>query len=824
MATKINESVWGTVPATGAAIRVAPNTLGTCYNNGAFDPDNIGAMDKTIIPWGVPYCGLGGMSYLKKLRMPIPIEGTDNKKAGTLTTFDIEEFVGTNNPIVLMSTNNINSASNQNWFSHRMSGAVNSSSTAFTSNAAFDRDTSIPAGGTSQLMWTWKPIVYLDYQKVMVQVNAFILWDKVAGGRIRATNLSNYPASGKTWDDYELLGFQYEIYYKNGNSWTTSGYYTAIPVNEKDTSKFVLDRYFGQEVRPQKWTPYTYCAQIKTVFYGDSGSYTIASTAITTEADSESLYNKTNWTPEFQSYGNYINGSQTFDNISYSMQKKCGFMQGGVWFEIVKGSEMPGSDYYSQNIQMGVYYKIKDYEPGTSKAAAWAKIIAHEMAFLGLPFQIKISGDAGTPATTASIADDDVFLPIFDMVHMVTTGLYTTELAEKQLQPNYTWENIFDSTIPNWDSSYNPPKPSGGGDDDDFGDLTNSRPTRYGTSGTKKYVCSASTINSLQSFLNVSYTPDNVNFIADFKGTNPADYIVSIQRYPFPLPHLSSTASILIGGVDTALTANPLESELYQAQRIFDFGSIAIPEYYGDFRDYESKITLFLPFIGSVELDPRLFIGHLLSIDYIIDYDTGSIAAEIQRDGLTIETKTAHISITIPFFAADMGAYQNALAQTEFAIEQSKIKQISGIASTAISAGGAIAGAGAGLSDIGGASVAGGLIGGTASMVSGLVQMQSLEYQLDHTAPAIGTLSVAAPANAFYMDDRARVLIIRPKMLSDYSAEDYSHTVGNACAIPGKLGSFSGYTVAAAADLSGIPATAAEKAMIRKQLQAGVYV
>jgi hypothetical protein len=30
------------------------------------------------------------------------------------------------------------------------------------------------------------------------------------------------------------------------------------------------------------------------------------------------------------------------------------------------------------------------------------------------------------------------------------------------LLPNYTWGNIFDSTIPNWDSSYNPPKPGPG--------------------------------------------------------------------------------------------------------------------------------------------------------------------------------------------------------------------------------------------------------------------------------------------------------------------------------------------------------------------------
>ena len=174
-----------------------------------------------------------------------------------------------------------------------------------------------------------------------------------------------------------------------------------MPINEKETSKFVLDRYFGQQIRPQKWSPYTYRGAIKTTFYGDTGSYQIDSNAITTEANSESLYDKTNWTPEFQSYGNYINGSQTFDDVSYSMTKKCGFVSGGTWFEIVKGSELPGSVYYSANVQMGVYYKIKDYEPGTSKAAAWAKIIAHEIAFLGLPFQIKISGDSGTPATTA---------------------------------------------------------------------------------------------------------------------------------------------------------------------------------------------------------------------------------------------------------------------------------------------------------------------------------------------------------------------------------------------------------------------------------------
>lgn len=465
MATKIDESVWGTVPETGAAIRVAPNSLGTCYNNGTFNPDNISAMDKSIVPWGVPYCGIGGMSYLKKLRMPIPVQGGATK-AGTLTTFEIEEFVETNNPITLMLTASLNDASRANFLSHRLSGGVNSGAKAFTSNAAWDRDVNIPDGSSSGYMWLFKPIVYLDYQKVIVQVQNVILWDKIGGSTRTTNNLSTIPASGRTWDDYELIGFTYAIYYRTAsNSWTVdNSYYTAIPINEKDTSKYVLDRYFGQEVRPQKWTPYTYRGQIKTMPL--LSSFPIYTNNITKESDSESLLSGStySWYSELKSYGNYINGSQSFDNVTYSMTPACGFTSAGTWFEIPKGGELPGTESNSQQIQMVVYYKIKDYEPGTSKAAAWAKIIAHEIAFLGLPFQIKISGDSGTPASTASIADDDVFLPIFDMDHMVTTGRYTTDITVKQTQANYTWNNIFDSTVPNWDSTYNPPKhkPSGG--------------------------------------------------------------------------------------------------------------------------------------------------------------------------------------------------------------------------------------------------------------------------------------------------------------------------------------------------------------------------
>ena len=693
MGSKINESVWGTVPETGAAIRVAPNTLGTCYNNGTFDPDNISAMDKTIVPWGVPYCGLGGMSFLKKLRMPIPIEGTANMKAGTLTTFDIEEFVETNNPIALMMTGNINSASNNNWFSHRLSGAVNSSATAFTSNAASDRDTNIPAGGSSQYMWQFKPIVYLDYQKVMIQVQAVILWDKVSGNRIVTGNLSNYPASGKTWNDYELLGFQYEIYYRNAsNAWITSGYYTPIPINEKDISNFVLDRYFGQQIRPQKWTPYTYSAQIKTTFYSDTGSYNITSTAITTEVDSETLFSG-NWSNELRSYGNFINGTQTFDNVAYSMDKKCGFVSGGTWFEIVKGSELPGSEYYPSNIQIGVYYKIKDYEPGTSKASAWAKIIAHEIAFLGLPFQIKISGDSGTPAATATIADDDVFLPIFDMDHMVTTGRYTTDLAEKQALPNYTWENIFDSTIPDWDSSYNPPKPGPGpgpgpGPDPNPNPLYPSSPGfSLASAGGKCYALVDGTIDTIFEEI---YGRDDESWLdlingLSLYGADPMAAIISYKWYPWAW-NFSGTAGLYLGGIRIGNSAYDVPRTDAEALHTENASF-----YYGREKNFinsrHSQARLWLPFYGFYALPQQKFISEKLTVDFHYNLPDEVGVWIISFDDVIYDFVECQCSIDVPLSATDYRGQKYAAISGVLSAAGNLINSVGDVAKSAVSVG-----------------------------------------------------------------------------------------------------------------------------------------
>lgn len=471
----------------------------------------------------------------------------------------------------------------------------------------------------------------------------------------------------------------------------------------------------------------------------------------------------------------------------------------------------PNSTYTSQIYWCTVW--------DTEIDAATKDDVLKEIAYLGFWFSEDLTV-ARTGKTGTACDSSLMHIPVFDN-NGVTTGEWKSGTDAAQ-EPNATWNNPYED---------NPYKPGGADDDGDSGDITSSIPLRYANAaGLSYWVCSEPDLVSLHSYLNGTYLPTLDENTADFKGSNPQEYIVSCQKYPFTLPHVNTASHILIGAVDTSIDAYPLTPTWggvgvvpINSISTFHFGTIYIDRHFADFRDYLSRLVIQLPFIGSFDLDPKIYMGNSITLDYIIDYNTGSVAALIYRNSLITEVHTGTISISAPFFASNMGAYQNTLASLQFGIEQSKIKQISGIASTAISMGGALAGAASGVSDIGAAGIAGGLISGTSSMASGLLQQEQLQYQIEHTVPSTASISTASPGNAFLMDDQARLLIYRPRMLS-YDADAYGRSVGYACAQPGKLGSFQGYTVVAAADLDGVPATAPEKTKIKQLLQAGIYI
>jgi hypothetical protein len=363
-----------------------------------------------------------------------------------------------------------------------------------------------------------------------------------------------------------------------------------------------------------------------------------------------------------------------------------------------------------------------------------------------------------------------------------------------------------------------------GGSVKDSGDLTNIIPNRYGTNTNIQFVMNILQFRTLQSYINGTLIPSNPDEIPNFMGTNPQEYIVSVQLYPFSLPTATQQTNIKLGCVDTGITAYILKaygtSEPNNNLVTYDFGEIELPKF-GDFRDYECNFIIQLPFIGSYELDAKIWAGQTIGLRYIIDFNTGKISAVLKRSNLNcnidVECYSGTISATLPLFAANMGQYQNALASIEYAIEQSKIKQIS-------SAIGGFTSMGSSFINENPISGVNSIVGAAGSIVASQSQQQYAQYQLEHTKPHVSSISVASPLNAFYMDDRARIIITKPVFMQGYDAEIYKRTVGYACCYQSIVGNENGLIVCSNIKCNGIMATTDEIKAIKDAFSAGVIV
>ena len=186
---------------------------------------------------------------------------------------------------------------------------------------------------------------------------------------------------------------------------------------------------------------------------------------------------------------------------------------------------------------------------------------------------------------------------------------------------------------------------------------------------------------------------------------NPTDGIITWQQVFLPVTQAYQDY-IYLGDYKTGVNNVPVITQ----QKVFkEFGIIDIPRYFNDYRDYtETEVSMYLPFIGYVDIDPRDAIGCKLTLRYSMDVITGTCVATISpKVGDNAECCymfTGNCAVQLPITAADRSRMLSGL--------------ISG-ASNGFSAGGKVGGfigggAGAGV----GAGV-GAVLGGALGAVSG---------------------------------------------------------------------------------------------------------
>lgn len=106
--------------------------------------------------------------------------------------------------------------------------------------------------------------------------------------------------------------------------------------------------------------------------------------------------------------------------------------------------------------------------------------------------------------------------------------------------------------------------------------------------------------------------------------TNPLNAIISLHCI-YCEPDVIGTKEIRLGYLASGVSAKYVVSQYKE----IDCGTIRIPEYYGDCRDYSpyTTISLFLPFIGFRPIKVNDVMGSELSIKYFVDVYTGTCLA-----------------------------------------------------------------------------------------------------------------------------------------------------------------------------------------------------
>lgn len=308
------------------------------------------------------------------------------------------------------------------------------------------------------------------------------------------------------------------------------------------------------------------------------------------------------------------------------------------------------------------------------------------------------------------------------------------------------------------------------------------------------YALTRAQVNSLLSELNTSTFIDNIQLLFE----TPVENLVSLRCYPFnaktrqPAPTPDSSIIVNVVTMDTqgAHLGNI-------TQPMISLGSLTVPAMFSNFLDYApfTKVEMYLPYIGFVNLDTNEVMGKTLSIQYAVDYMTGMGTAFVTADGVMIYTGEGKVGVDVTLGGRNAAEIAKNNLMTG-------INTAGGIASTAaaIGTGGVAAGAMVGMKT---------LASTTASVIQG---------NQGHVTKG----SIGSSANGFYAPQNAYLIITRPTPAEPAA---YASQYGRPSGKTEQLQALTGYTVADSVHVEGITnGTQDEVTEIERLLKSGVIL
>lgn len=304
----------------------------------------------------------------------------------------------------------------------------------------------------------------------------------------------------------------------------------------------------------------------------------------------------------------------------------------------------------------------------------------------------------------------------------------------------------------------------------------------YDTGMVNLYVPSAADLRSLSAYLWAgAFDLDNFKkLVAD-----PMDAIIGLSILPLTAAQIGTSASTLaVGNVSTGISM-PRATSQYVT---IDCGSVQILPKWGAYLDFApySKLQLYLPYIGIVDISPDDCMNGTIAVRYTVDILSGTCYAQVKCNDHVLYNFGATCSTTCPVTS---GQYQN-------------------VAFAALGAIGGIAGA-----------VVSGMAGNVGGVTGGIEN--AANSVLSSFKPDISR-SGGAGGSAGLMGHQIPYLILTvPRMCTPGYQNEF---IGYPAYSTQTLGDLSGYTEIDSIHPAGIPCSEDELAEIMELLNGGVFL
>lgn len=287
---------------------------------------------------------------------------------------------------------------------------------------------------------------------------------------------------------------------------------------------------------------------------------------------------------------------------------------------------------------------------------------------------------------------------------------------------------------------------------------------------------------------NYLWQEDIVTAIKQMFVNNPMDSIISLHQIYYN-PPTTSRKQVKLGYLGVEWGGSAVTSyEVVKRRYTMSCGTKWIESYFNDVRDYQTKVTLFLPFVGFRELDINEVMNGGIKIQAEIDIWNGDIVYNIQllrrydNKGKIIATFNGNMCVQIPLTGAD----KSRLFQNVASIG-------AGVVATATTGGiGAL-----------------GLVGAIGGALS------SPNINIEKSGGLSGTWGAMAYKKPY-------LLIERPQ---DYDASNRQHYIGNPCNITTTVGKVKGYAKFKGVHIDTIPnCSDSERNEIEQLLMTGIII